>query len=311
MASSITSPSFESFGRASRRPSPLLTLSTSAAGRKEPTQRLEVCPNVVHRQPETNNISLGLTKWHLGNQNCKQVLLGISHDSGYAPFLDEILQDQATRDRVAVLEGTAIEYQLVETHVHVMKGTELDKGLFRGDKLSTERPIDRISSFTSSYNRAPPSPESTSSNVATPAPSTLVPWSAAVKTISPPPQMTTPLGGKYGVKPAQAPPPELNGWNPGERGLDKPINFSRTVYQSMKGRGPKERLCNNHYLRGPCMKLDQCQFIHDEAPTKDELAVIAYMSRMNPCTAGQYCDEDSCIYGHHVSDGRKRRKMTR
>lgn len=31
-----------------------------------------------------------LTRFHLKNQNCKQILLGISHDAGYAPFLDEV-----------------------------------------------------------------------------------------------------------------------------------------------------------------------------------------------------------------------------
>ena len=44
------------------------------------------------------------TKWHLRNVNCKQIVLGISHDSGYAPFLDEILRNEETRRRISILE---------------------------------------------------------------------------------------------------------------------------------------------------------------------------------------------------------------
>lgn len=52
------------------------------------------------------NISslLELTRWHLRNHNCKKLLLGISHDAGYAPFLDEVVKHN-DRSRVTIIEG--------------------------------------------------------------------------------------------------------------------------------------------------------------------------------------------------------------
>jgi hypothetical protein len=41
--------------------------------------------------------------------------------------------------------------------------------------------------------------------------------------------------------------------------------------------------------------------VHDYNPNKDEKNAIAFLARLNPCTNGQDCDVDNCIYGHHVS----------
>ncbi|KAF3343546.1 Cytochrome c oxidase subunit 7A [Verticillium dahliae VDG2] len=72
-----------------------------------------------------------LTRWHLRNYNCKQILLGVSHDAGYAPFLDEILQDHDSRARVTVIEGSPTVRELRDTKVNVIQFEEL----FRADKL--------------------------------------------------------------------------------------------------------------------------------------------------------------------------------
>jgi len=48
--------------------------------------------DVGHGKERADSKIKELTRWHLRNNNCKQILLGISHDAGYAPFLDEVVR---------------------------------------------------------------------------------------------------------------------------------------------------------------------------------------------------------------------------
>lgn len=47
--------------------------------------------DVGHGKERADSKIKEVARWHLRNQNCKQILLGISHDAGYAPFLDEVV----------------------------------------------------------------------------------------------------------------------------------------------------------------------------------------------------------------------------
>ncbi|KAJ0287069.1 hypothetical protein COL154_009205 [Colletotrichum chrysophilum] len=136
--------------------------------------------DVGHGKERADSKIKEATRWHLRNYNCRQILLGISHDAGYAPFLDEILQDADTRARVSLIEG-----------------------------------------------------------------------------------------------------------------------FATSALENIKKRTGAAKLCNNHYLRGPCAKGDECCFEHKYRPNADEINAIAYLTRLNPCTSGQECDVENCIYGHH------------
>ncbi|KAI8258074.1 hypothetical protein K4K58_003558 [Colletotrichum sp. SAR11_239] len=127
--------------------------------------------DVGHGKERADSKIKEATRWHLRNYNCRQILLGISHDAGYAPFLDEILQDADTR--------------------------------------------------------------------------------------------------------------------------------ARSALENIKKRTGAAKLCNNHYLRGPCAKGDECCFEHKYRPNADEINAIAHLTRLNPCTSGQECDVENCIYGHH------------
>ncbi|KAL8649552.1 MAG: hypothetical protein Q9226_005528 [Calogaya cf. arnoldii] len=46
-----------------------------------------------------------LFHFYINSLQCKHVLLGVSHDSGYVPFLEQFVADEAVRDRVTLLEG--------------------------------------------------------------------------------------------------------------------------------------------------------------------------------------------------------------
>ncbi|RAL67683.1 hypothetical protein DID88_008424 [Monilinia fructigena] len=138
----------------------------------------------------------------------------------------------------------------------------------------------------------------------TSAPST---W-AGVTSIPPPtPPTAVPspaLGGKATSAAIKKPDVTSNvfarlGWSPGPRGLDPPIHVKKEVLEAVKRRTNNNKLCNNHYLRGPCSKGTECCFEHDHKATEEEIKAIAYLTRQNPCVNGQDCDNEECIYGHH------------
>ena len=45
----------------------------------------------------------------IGNGQCKHVILGCCHDTGYAPFLEQFAADKVNRGRITLLEGSKIE----------------------------------------------------------------------------------------------------------------------------------------------------------------------------------------------------------
>lgn len=199
------------------------------------------------------------------NHNCKHILLGVSHDAGYAPFLDEVLKDEPTTRRVTIVEGPPIVPELYNTGVGVIKFN----GIFRNEKL-----VDRLPNTS-------PAPPST--------------WAGVTSFASPPsaPLALAPI--KNGTTPAR---PKV-AWNPGPRGLDEPITVSAATLDKIKRRTGNFKLCNNHYLRGPCAKGEECCFEHNYNATEEDLKAIAYLTRLNPCLNGQDCELEYCIYGHH------------
>lgn len=249
-------------------------------------------------------------------------MLGISHDAGYAPFLDETLQNEATRQRISIIEGVATVPDLVATNVKIEK---LGDGLFRDDKLSDKYPtLAQIASSQSppaqliASRTASPAISAGSSQTRTPTMS----YAGIVSSASPPPQITlpftlprkqqTPSGTgswreksqarvqsetQYQLIPSSIP----DNWNPGRRGFDEPIRVNIQVMETIKKRKDNDKLCNNHYLRGPCAKKDICPFAHDYKINEDEIKAVAVLARQNPCSSGQYCEAEDCIYGHHVS----------
>ncbi|KAJ6441920.1 zinc finger protein [Purpureocillium lavendulum] len=283
------------------------------------------------------------TRWHLRNQNCKHILLGISHDASYAPFLEEILEDESTRQCITVIEGVPVAHELAVTDVKVM---DIGRSLFRcehpGNTSSTSSHSSNSSgnslypAWTSGGTRTTSPATSVSSSNLTPGSSSSsngnstgtnsiannnssssnssnsMSYATVTCSGTPPPQITVPIPPKAfnavtrpKVQYTQMPSPQPD-WNPGRRGLDEPITVSVAALETIKKRRDQDKLCNNHFLRGPCTKGDACLFSHSYRPTADEVKAIAVLARQNPCTAAQDCDMAECIYGHHcpsVKDG--------
>ncbi|WYZ37371.1 hypothetical protein EsH8_II_000877 [Colletotrichum jinshuiense] len=255
--------------------------------------------DVGHGKERADSKIKEATRWHLRNYNCRQILLGISHDAGYAPFLDEILQDTDTRARISIIEGVATARELKNTNVHILDPLP---GLFRNQKL-VDRNGDR--GAEAAYVKSPATtasspPLAVSSPASSSAPTSS--WAGVTAKVTPPPVITTPLANKninLPVRQATQTKPQAPAWSPGPRGLDPPIPINQTALDNIKKRTGRDKLCNNHYLRGPCAKGDECCFEHKYKPNTEEISAIAHLTRLNPCTSGQECDVENCIYGHH------------
>lgn len=212
------------------------------------------------------------------------------------------MQDDRTRQQISVLEGFPTVRDLLATGVNVINLTD---NIFRTEKLSDKINLPTpTSATTTAPASAPPVQQTAVSTPATsiasvsPTPVTTASYANIMASASPPPQLNFPLTPKPALnrqKTAPAP------WKPGPRGLDDAITASPQAVENIKKRRENNKLCNNHYLRGPCAKGDACCFVHNYKPTSDEINAIALLSRLNPCTAGQDCDVEDCIYGHHVS----------
>ncbi|KAG5951774.1 hypothetical protein E4U53_002272, partial [Claviceps sorghi] len=242
--------------------------------------------------------------WHINNYNCRHILMGISHDASYTAFLEEIAQDDVNRQRISIIEG--VPAATADSVASTISTFDLGNDLFR-----TEKHTDRNTSVwpLGAWAAGPraSSPAMSITSTSTPGRSSLSYANAASSAQSsppaPPPQLTLPIPPKPVARPAKAQyqqiPPQQPDWNPGFRGLDEPITVSVSAMESIKKRKDADKLCNNHFLRGPCTKGDSCFFVHNYKPSSEEINAIAVLARQNPCTNGQDCESDECIYGHH------------
>lgn len=231
--------------------------------------------------------------------------MGVPRDASYASFLDEIAQDDFNRQRVTMIEGVPAAPGFAACDISTIN---LGKNLFRTDKQNDRNaPVWPFGAWAAGPRTA--SPTASIASASTPGRSSLSYANAASTAQSspppPPPQLTLPFPPKPMARPAKAQyqqiPPQQPDWDPGFRGLDEPITVSIAAMDSIKKRKESDKLCNNHFLRGPCAKGDSCFFVHDYKPSDEEINAIAVLARQNPCTNGQDCDSDDCIYGHHVS----------
>ncbi|KAI5466952.1 hypothetical protein BGZ63DRAFT_346469 [Mariannaea sp. PMI_226] len=248
------------------------------------------------------------TRWHLQNHNCKQILLGVSHDAGYAPFLDELLTDGSARQRISVLEGFPTVRELRDTRVHIER---LSRDIFRSTKLvdrSPTIPLPNADPTSSAHGQL--TPATSNASMSPPLASAIAVNTLAVNSSyanitavpSPPPQMIMPLAPRPLAKKAPTAPvaPPQPTWVPEPRGLDEAVPVvTQAAMETIKRRKEHNKLCNNHYLRGPCTKIDTCLFVHNYKPSREETRALAMLARLNPCTRGQDCEVEDCIYGHH------------
>ncbi|PHH87904.1 hypothetical protein CDD83_8246 [Cordyceps sp. RAO-2017] len=242
-------------------------------------------------------------RWHLRNQNCQHALLGITHTPGYLAFLNEMLGDDEVRPRLSIMQSTPMAEELVATGAQL---ADLGGGLFRVDKPPGRKSGAAASRRSSSDSGAEgPEASTTSANTASPSSMSYANAILTEKMAPPPPQVATPAPARSHMAATrsrtqyqQFSAQQLD-WNPGPRGLDEPITVSLQAMETIRKRKDHDKLCNNHFLRGPCTRRDVCLFVHNYKPNEDEIKAIAVLARYNPCSSGQDCMQEDCIYGHN------------
>lgn len=229
--------------------------------------------------------------FHIKNASCRQIIMGVAHDPAYGAILDEIIKGNVNnRDRIKVLEGHSTVRAVTSIGTEIIRFHDV----FRSDKLTDRRTVSSHSVHSVQSGSSISTSTSALPNIS---------YATVTRKASPPPQITLPIPlvpktTNTPVRVVKQPPKPS--WNPGPRGLDTPIPLSQIALETIKKRKDNNKLCNNHFLRGPCAKGDECCFVHDYTPNKDEKNAIAFLARLNPCTNGQDCEVDNCIYGHHV-----------
>ncbi|KAI1178181.1 C-x8-C-x5-C-x3-H type zinc finger protein-like protein [Nemania sp. FL0916] len=228
--------------------------------------------------------------FHIQRPSCKQIIMGVSHDPLYTAVLDAVIRgDATTQERIKVLEGCPTPRAIASIGTGIIRFQDV----FRSDSLTDKR---TVSSHSVQSVRSTSSISTSTSGLPS------ISYAKITQNASPPPQITLPI--PLAPKPTNSSlrvikQPLKPSWCPGPRGLDAPIPLNQTALETIKRRKDNNKLCNNHFLRGPCAKGDECCFVHDYTPTKDEKNAIAFLARLNPCTNGQDCEVDNCIYGHH------------
>lgn len=106
---------------------------------------------------------------------------------------------------------------------------------------------------------------------------------------------------KPSYKAADPVPPTIPRNRRGQR-IDPPVKHDQTEVLRVKA----YKMCNVHYLRGPCGYGDGCSHSHKHKPTAVDLKTLRHVARMAPCQNGSECDDLACIYGHicPAPDGR-------
>lgn len=302
-----------------------------------------ISPTPYPLPPQSPDVSLDQSliqtedaRWHLHNVNCKMVLLGISHDSGYAPFLDELSSDYNTRHRLRIVEGFPTVRELIATNIEIVNFNDT---VFRADKLVADRVPNAAPSAPPVTNgagrKSPPSSDSrngvTKTNGVVPV--SAINDTAKAKVMSPTKSPAKSPSNSYAsatttTQSSTAPAPTLSFpqattknlqvkaakaaaaaaalleknnpmWSPGERGLDPPATYNPVHVDSIKKRKDRNKFCNNYVINGHCPN-DYCEYNHKLKATVDEKKALTFLMRQTPCTYGQDCDYDECIYGHNV-----------
>ncbi|KAF2272653.1 uncharacterized protein EI97DRAFT_202007 [Westerdykella ornata] len=278
-------------------------------------------------------------KLYLRDFHCRQIYFGCSHDNGYARTLEEHTTGDAYVKRITLLEGVPFEKELLSLPFATKKFPDI----FRDTKLSlgwrSPAPNNVTPGNSKNYNmfsglpsRFPPprqpslldspfQPPAQPNFPRTPSVSTLassdgwsVPskkptpvttgWAAVAAAPAPPPPETTTTTTSSPTptyKPANR--DELIARNRHGQRVDPPCrDYDKAEVDRIK----KIKLCNVHFLRGPCPHGPKCAHLHDWHPTRDELATLRLVARMAPCQNGSGCEDAKCIYGHRCPAPRAR-----
>lgn len=205
---------------------------------------------------------------------CKYVLLGVSHDSGYVPFLQEFASDKSLWERITLLEG---DY----THTTIER-----LGFVRRLKIGTLFVSSSTPSTHPINSNQRPAPQSTS----------IEPRTTELMPTQQRPQQNTnpspPRGPPYRLSAV-----ELSRLRPvlkddqGRR-FDKPLHIDTGILKVYN-----KRLCPQLYLKGYCQGCGKDHSWPWALATHD-YDNLWLSTRRDPCPMANCCDP-ACVLGHN------------
>lgn len=206
--------------------------------------------------------------WHLDNYNCLKVVLGASHDNGYARTLSSICSER-NEARVLLVEGTPFASEVRSLPFERTKLSDI----FESQKLEVPKYIaPHSASVHPTLNHTPPktpvSPKTSNSyaNAAI----------AAANTINDSPTKSKPLFIGSATK-------KLS-----------PLQHQAAITR-IKSLQPAP--CNDHYLVGLCWK-DSCFFSHKHNLNAAEIQAMRIRVGLTRCEFGEQCINEKCYRGH-------------
>ncbi|KAG9190991.1 hypothetical protein G6011_09079 [Alternaria panax] len=257
--------------------------------------------------------------------HCRRILLGCSHDNGYARMLEECSDRLELVKKVILLEGIPFEKELV----NLPYDTKKFPGIFRDTKIMVWGapmysgglppafvPARRVDSNDSS--KASMSSTGLPSRFPPPAKSPVMdsplPSRATMMTLPRTPSTSTLAsdGMIPAIKPvppmnwaakAAAPPPSVIHSSPTYKTTNREEVISRNRagqridsrckdYDKIEvDRVKKIKMCNVHFLRNECPYETTCTHLHAYEPTRSELATLRLVARMAPCSNGSGCQD--------------------
>lgn len=207
--------------------------------------------------------------WHLNNYNCLKVVLGASHDNGYARTLSSIISE-GNYARVLLVEGTPFASEVRSLQ---FQSTRL-LDIFESQKLEVPKYV----TPTYALPKTPLSPKTSNSyaNAAV----------ASTNIIN-----NLPIGPK----------PLFIGSATTKKMT--PLQHQAAISR-IKSLQPAP--CNDHYLVGFCWK-DSCFFSHKHNLNAAEIQAMRIRVGLTRCEFGEQCINEKCYRGHtcqNIRDGK-------
>ncbi|KAF8534581.1 hypothetical protein BDD12DRAFT_895628 [Trichophaea hybrida] len=224
-------------------------------------------------------------KWHLKNYNCSSIILGASHDNGYARVLNAVTceHEEALR-KIQLLEGPPFGRELENLSFKRVEFTDV----FSSEKFDAFRPLQKVPAPVPAAATGPPpglpSPITPHARIASQPSNPSPPGSYAaavvtVSTYSPPPSI-----GHDSPKPAKATTAIT------EESFKAALRKVKQLY-------PKP--CNNHYLKGDCLYTNlECKFGHDYDLSASDIQAMRRLAATKQCNWGRECINERCYYSH-------------
>lgn len=253
--------------------------------------------------------------------SCRHVYFGPCRDNGYLTLLDEYRHDEYIRDKLSLFNAEPAEPGFLQLGFNILsfpsvfraeplnnftfQTTNFEFGSGPSAVYSPVRGSSRSSIPADDYVDVPtpptfvaptvPSPVSSISNsTPTPPPST---W-ATVSKIS--------FGPVIDLHPKKPAAPKLRYIlrNAHDERIDERLPpADNAALKSIDNRAKEQgrNFCNYFHLLGICDKGDSCAHQHEVQPslTPSERLALRYKARQLKCMDGRWCQNLSCLSGHH------------